>query len=69
MNTRLLNKTAVRDLMDEPPKGQRLIEAFGGNWDLLTDSQVLNVRDILVSEFGEIESEIKTVIKNRHINE
>lgn len=67
---RIINKTALRDLMEEPPKGQRIFNSLGddGDFDQLTDSQVINIEDILDNEFKGIKDKLNQVKNERNIS-
>lgn len=45
----IFNIAAIGRLMDDPPKGQRLINFFNGDMTAISDEQKLNVISILKS--------------------
>lgn len=49
---RIYNINAMRDLMEEPPKGQRLYKFFEGDLTLLSKDQVEDLRKLAESEFN-----------------
>lgn len=63
----LINISALLSLLQDKPKGQRLYEAFEGNWDKLTDNQIIEVKTILLEEFKNIEMELRIITSEREI--
>lgn len=63
----ILNITAIRDKMEDPPRGQRLHNAFKGDWDQLTDAQILDVLKIIKSEHKDVERTFELLIIERKI--
>ncbi len=55
----ILNITAIRDKMLNPPKAQRLHQYFGGQKDKITDEQKLEVLDIVQTESDSIIAQIR----------
>lgn len=66
---KILNKAAIRDMMKNPPKGQKLYEAFDGEWDKLTDSELVEVAGIISLEFESIAKTIVDELRKRELKQ
>jgi hypothetical protein len=53
--------------MEDPPKAQRMFDAFDGQWDKLSDSQLMDIRLILASKFAGIFEEVECICERRGI--
>ena len=65
----LFNITAIRNKMDEIPKGNRIFKFFGNEDDQLSTEQMENIKTIIVTHYNEVIDFIDDKIKTNTTNQ
>lgn len=53
--------------MKDKPPGQRIYKAFAGEWDVLTDNQILEVEAVVIKEYNSLMENIAYIRKQHAI--
>ena len=66
-NNKIFNLNGIRLLMTSKPPVQRLYKAFDGEWDVLTDAQILEVEMVVRREYDNLMENIAYIRKQHEI--